>query len=726
MGRSLFRYLGPLHASNPLVWIGIVLLISIFSIFFLGRNPQTGAFRLTLDGLSQFRLGMDIAGGVELMYKLDFSEYRSIYRDLASFQQIRQQTISIIQNTVENRVNALGVGDATVVVQTIDGDDYLVVSLGGMQDYEQAKEVIGKTVQLRFATPAQPNPAETERRRLLMSSLVNRTESVTELVTLASLPDAMVGTVTGVDLTRLPVIYSDNRDRIARMTIPGKIFLEGVYSVGLGSNNEIQMNSGFVLADISARESFQKETIRGSDVIAVLDRASIPWREESLQTSFTSTGVQYREGRIQFPLEQQFSGQDAQLVRAISISLSGITLSDEEKNRYLTLFLNRQTNQIKLPFDVIYSEVWESVPNLSLRFPGYNASLSGQYIQDGDTLFLINSLANNPATQPLWRVIVSDPVSQKQYTMLEQQMRQGRRLTLSEVFVPYNPLWETAVDSRTNEILDARFFQSAMVSVDQLGQPVVIINFNDKGREIFCNITERFVGQQVAIFVGDTTQPLTAPTINERICGGQAQISGGFDRQGAQKLAADLNEGAFPVPMILETENIINPTLGINALRSALLAGGIGSLILFVFFFLFYPVRFALVAGGTIIIYMIILLGMLKIFDYPFSLSGIAAILIALGMAVDANVLIFERLREQQGSITWSHITKAVNDSRSAIKDGNVSTGLIAFILAASGIALLQGFGTMLIITIIVTLAVNVSVCKALLGIMYHQGDQPT
>jgi len=655
------------------------------------------------------------------MYKLDFSEYRSIYRDLASFQQIRQQTVAIIQNTVENRVNALGVWDATVVIQTIDNEDYLVVSLGWMQDYEQAKETIGKTVQLRFATPAQPDPEETERRRLLMSSLANRTEPVAELVTLASLPDAMVGAVSGVELERLPLLYRDNRDRIQSMTIPGKIFLEGVYSVGLGPTNEIQMNSWFVLADISARESFQKDSIAGSDVIATLDRENITWREESIQTSFATTGVQYRDGRVQFPLEQQFSWQDAQLIRAISISLSGQTLSDQEKDRYLSLFLNRQTDQIELPFTVMYGEVRESVPNLSLRFPGYDASVSWQRIQDGDTLFLINSLATNPSTQPLWRVVVSDPVSQQQYTTLEQQMRQGRRLTVSEVFVPYNPVWETAVDSRTNEILDARFFQSAMVSVDQLWQPIVLINFNDKGRQIFCNITERFVGQQVAIFVGDTTQPLTAPTINERICGWQAQISWGFDREGAQKLAADLNEWAFPVPMILETENIINPTLGINALRSALLAWWLGSIILFVFFFFFYPPRFAFVAGWTIVIYMIILLGMLKLFDYPFSLSGIAAILIALGMAVDANVLIFERLRENQGAITWATITRAVDDSRSAIKDGNVSTGLIAFILAASWIALLQWFGTMLIITIIVTLAVNVSVCKVLLGIAHHE-----
>jgi preprotein translocase subunit SecD len=99
--------------------------------------------------------------------------------------------------------------------------------------------------------------------------------------------------------------------------------------------------------------------------------------------------------------------------------------------------------------------------------------------------------------------------------------------------------------------------------------------------------------------------------------------------------------------------------------------------------------------------------------------------LIALGMAVDANVLIFERLRENDWPITWSHILKAVNTSRSAIKDGNVSTWLIAFILASSWIALLQWFGTMLIITIIVTLAVNVSVSKVLLGLLHHQANQP-
>jgi hypothetical protein len=112
-----------------------------------------------------------------------------------------------------------------------------------MQDYEKAKEVIGKTVQLRFATPAKPNPEETERRRVLMKSLVNRSEPVTELITLASLPDAIAGSITGADIARLPLLYRDNHDRIATMTVPGKIFLEGVYSIGLGPNNTIQTTS---------------------------------------------------------------------------------------------------------------------------------------------------------------------------------------------------------------------------------------------------------------------------------------------------------------------------------------------------------------------------------------------------------------------------------------------------------------------------------------------------
>lgn len=102
------------------------------------------------------------------------------------------------------------------------------------------------------------------------------------------------------------------------------------------------------------------------------------------------------------------------------------------------------------------------------------------------------------------------------------------------------PEWTTAKDPKTNEILNGAFFKFATVGTSQAGQAVAEINFNEKGKEIFCNLTEALVGQQMAIYVGG--EQMTAPVINEKICGGTAQISGNFTIESAKQLVEDLNE----------------------------------------------------------------------------------------------------------------------------------------------------------------------------------------
>ncbi|USN54722.1 MAG: protein translocase subunit SecD [Candidatus Peribacteria bacterium] len=274
--------------------------------------------------------------------------------------------------------------------------------------------------------------------------------------------------------------------------------------------------------------------------------------------------------------------------------------------------------------------------------------------------------------------------------------------------VEYNPLWVTAQDPKTQEILNGAYFKYANVQQSQTGQPVVIINFDDKGKEIFCNITEEIVGKQLAIFVGG--QLVTAPVIREKICGGSAQIDGQFDMQGAKQLVDNLNEGALPAPLILAHEEKVSPTLGEQALVGAFWAAVVGLVLIGVFMFSMYGWRQGLVAMCTLFAFLIILFAFVKIVGYALSLSGIAAILLSIGMGVDANVLIYERVREEraEGKSIATAIEDGYQRSLSAIRDGNLTTFMIALLLFFMGTNVFKGFGTMMMVNIILTLVVIV------------------
>jgi len=180
---------------------------------------------------------------------------------------------------------------------------------------------------------------------------------------------------------------------------------------------------------------------------------------------------------------------------------------------------------------------------------------------------------------------------------------------------------------------------------------------------------------------------VTAPVIREKICGGSAQIDGQFTISSAKELVDGLNEGALPAPLILAHEEKVSPTLGEKALTGAMWAGLVGLIAIYGFMFFWYGRRKGTVAILTLLSFLIVLFAVLKIFGAALSLSGIAAILLSIGMGVDANVLIYERIREEirEGKSVSNAIADGYKMSWSAIRDGNVTTGMIAVLLFFMG-----------------------------------------
>lgn len=300
---------------------------------------------------------------------------------------------------------------------------------------------------------------------------------------------------------------------------------------------------------------------------------------------------------------------------------------------------------------------------------------------------------------------------------IEKALKNSLIITGKEVFINKAPQWIVAVNTKTNEILNGAFFSYSAPSVNQFWKPVITINFNDKGKEIFCNLTKELVWQQMAIFVGGKLQ--TAPVINEAICWGSAQIDGQFTTDSAKELSDSLNEGALPAPLIISQEEKVSPVLGDGAINGAFLAGWMGLVLMFIFLLFSYSVRTAVIGMVVMVAFLVYSLAVFKVIDYAFSLSGIAAIILSLGMGIDANIIIYERLREElnTGKSRSAAVDAAYERSRLAIRDGNVTNIIVYVVLFGMGMSIFKGFWFAGLITGILILIVNVPLTKVLLNL---------
>lgn len=246
------------------------------------------------------------------------------------------------------------------------------------------------------------------------------------------------------------------------------------------------------------------------------------------------------------------------------------------------------------------------------------------------------------------------------------------------------------------------------------GVAEVALEFNNEGKDLFAAITERNVGKPVAIFLdGD---PISIPRVNEKIGDGQAVITGSFNIEEAKTLARRLNAGALPVPIKLISQQTVGATLGNQSVRDSLNAGVIGLILVALFMVLYY--RFpGLWSVLALAIYSSILLALFKLIPVTLTLSGIAGFILSVGMAVDANVLIFERLKEELrgGKSLGSAIDEGFKRAWPSIRDGNISTLITCFILATFTTSIIKGFAITLGIGVMVSMFSAVVVTRLFL-----------
>jgi preprotein translocase subunit SecD len=247
-----------------------------------------------------------------------------------------------------------------------------------------------------------------------------------------------------------------------------------------------------------------------------------------------------------------------------------------------------------------------------------------------------------------------------------------------------------------------------------LSAPQVLLNFNSEGAELFAKITAANVGQTLAIFLDG--QPISTPIIQEPITGGQASINGRFTAGEARDLVNNLNLGALPVPITLESSSSIGPTLGALAITADVMAGLIGFAIVGLFMILWYRLP-GIVAVVALAEYLAFMLAVIKVIPITLTASGIAGLIITLGMAVDANVLIFERTKEElrEGKNPREAVHIGFARAWTAIRDGHFTMLISGIILFWLGSSIVQGFALVFVLGTLASFISAVSLSRVYL-----------
>jgi len=276
---------------------------------------------------------------------------------------------------------------------------------------------------------------------------------------------------------------------------------------------------------------------------------------------------------------------------------------------------------------------------------------------------------------------------------------------------------------RITDLTGADLKQASVAFDQKTGKPSVSIEFTDDGAKKFTDLTEKNVSKPLPILLDGV--PISSPIVQEKIIGGRAQITGNFTTEEAKNLSIQLNAGALPVPVRLVEERTVGATLGVESVNRSVKAGLVGLLMVLIFMILSYG-RMGLIADLALIVFGLLTLALYKIIPIVLTLPGIAGFLLSVGMAVDSNILIFERFKEEIKRRDFPNALEvSFGRAWDSIRDANIATLVTAFVLAnpldfnflhTSGPV--RGFALTLALGIVISLFTGVVVSRNLLRVL--------
>jgi len=324
------------------------------------------------------------------------------------------------------------------------------------------------------------------------------------------------------------------------------------------------------------------------------------------------------------------------------------------------------------------------------------------------------SLVGKTAKLTFWQGSGNFPASQSAQIATESAMqdyKEGRPIGVTQA-VGTNP-------QETN--LSGSDLKEASVTFNtNSGQPQIQLTFTAAGAKKFADITSNNVGKIVAIALDQ--QVIEAPRVQQPIVGGNAVITGSFTTDQANNLAIQLNAGALPVSLSVLQQQAIGATLGQTSLQESLVAGVLGFLVIMIFMVVLYG-RLGVIASGALIIYSLLVLSLFRLIPVTLTLAGLAGFILSVGIAVDANILIFERMKEElrRGRTMVAAIDLGFSRAWPSIRDSNISSLITSSVLFYFGTGVVRGFAVTLALGIIVSMFSAIFVTRTFLHVFYRK-----
>ena len=350
------------------------------------------------------------------------------------------------------------------------------------------------------------------------------------------------------------------------------------------------------------------------------------------------------------------------------------------------------------------------------RVDSFGVSEPRIYLEEGDTVRLVVELAGieNPeeavkqiGQTPNLTFYQSRPADETQ--KLLEQFQAGNFENFQ------NPYF------REPAVLTGKNVKTAEVIFDpQTQQPQVGVSFDDEGKQNFADFTKNNIGEILYILLDG--EVISAPRINQEIPNGQATISGEFTAESAKELVDGLNAGALPVPITITSQQTVEASLGIESLYQSIRAGATGLLLVAIFMIIFYR-ALGLVAVLALSIYSVLVLAIFNLFGFTLTIAGITGFIVSIGLAVDGNILIFERMKEElkSGRDFEASTKEGFKRAWESIRDSQVTTLISALILFYLASGVVRGFGLTLIIGILVSLFTAITVSRLFITLLGYQ-----
>ena len=652
---------------NLLIILVVALLMGVFNFPLILNKPIEGVnakWQQSIPTIPEvpFRLGLDLQGGAHLVYEADMSGVDSDQRG---------EAIEGARDVLARRVDPNGLYEALVQINSSNDNYRIIVELAGVHEDQIAELIknIGEAPLLEFKElnnePERELNAE-ERKEL---NDFNRDARATA-------QKALQKALSGADFSEVATEFTQN-----------DLERENGGSIGFIGRNFVVSEVYEAAKATKANRVYSKliEQDKGYNIIKVNEI-----KEEGTEVKANHLLICYK-------------GAD------------GCTQELSKEDAYKKIEELKETATTENFVDLAKENSTEPGANETGGSLGWFAS--GTMVKEFDEVVFAMGIHE-----------VSDIVETNfgYHLIYKVDERPIELFDVSRIFI--NKKVETdilpAVDPWSNTELTGAQLKNAQVLFDQnTSIPQVAITFDSEGKELFGQITERNIGKPVAIFLDG--YPISTPTVNEAIRDGEAVITGSFTLDEAQTLSRGLDQGALPVPLKLMSQQTVGASLGAESLQKSLWAGLIGLILVALFMIGYYRLP-GLLAVIALIIYGVVISFIFKTIPVTLTLSGIAGFILSIGMAVDANVLIFERLKEElrSGKPLGSAIDEGFNRAWTAIRDGNVSTLITCFILAWFGTSMIQGFAITLGLGVLLSMFSAIIVTRMLLKLFINPDKQ--